>query len=258
MPRVARIVIPDCPHHVTQRGNNRQDVFFVPDDYHTYLAILREQSQRYGLDIHAYCLMTNHVHLAATPRSGESLAKAVGRTHWLYTQHVNHLHARTGHLWQNRFYSCALDRDHHWAAIRYVERNPVRSRLHRKAWLYAHSSAAAHVAKTGTATPLAVPAFADSDLQKTGRAARRRSPFPAADPASLLDLREWGRLWTGEQWVAELTRRDDAEFVERLRSQTGRGRPLNRDSFLSKVEKLLGRRVRPLPVGRPRKRRKGR
>ena len=159
MPRVGRIVIPGCAHHVTQRGNNRQDVFFVRDDYRTYLAILGEQSRRYGLQVHAYCLMTNHVHLVATPRSGQSLAKAVGRTHWLYTQTINRLHGRSGHLWQNRFYSCALDGDHYWAAIRYAERNPVRARLHRKAWLYPYSSAAAHVAKTGTAAPLAVPAL---------------------------------------------------------------------------------------------------
>ena len=223
MPRVGRIVIPGCAHHVTQRGNNRQDVFFVRDDYRTYLAMLGEQSRRYGLDVHAYCLMTNHVHLVGTPRSGQSLAKAVGRTHWLYTQTINRLHGRSGHLWQNRFYSCALDGDHYWAAIRYVERNPVRARLHRKAWVYPWSSAAAHVAKTG-----------------------------------LLDLREWGRVWTGEEWAAELMRGDDAEFVGRLRSQTGRGRPLGTDSFLSKVEKLLGRRVRPLPVGRPRKRKRNR
>ena len=267
MPRVARIVIPDRPHHVTQRGNNRQDVFFVPDDYRTYLAILREQSKRYGLRVHAYCLMTNHVHLVATPRSPESLAKAVGRTHWLYTQHINRLHGRVGHLWQNRFYSCALDRDHYWAAMRYVERNPVRARLHPKAWLYPHSSAAAHVGraaataeqKTGTGTPLPVPFSADAkdQTEKRGQPTGWQSPFSGADPSGLLDLRGWGKLWRAEQWAAELMRGDDAEFVERLRSQTGRGRPLGSDSFLSKVEKLLGRRVRPLPVGRPRKRGKG-
>ena len=281
MTRVARIVVPDCPHHITQRGNNRQDVFFVPDDYEAYLEILKKQSERYGVDVHAYCLMTNHVHLVATPHAADSLAKAVGRTHWLYSQAINRLHGRSGHLWQGRFYSCALDPDHYGAAMRYVERNPVRARLHRKAWLYPWSSAAAHCGlaktgapaerKTGTGTseagrscasscksaaggrPLPVPFSADAKAGKRGQPTGWQSPFSGADPSGLLDLHEWGKLWTGEQWAAELTRRDDAEFVERLRSQTGRGRPLGSDSFLSKAEKLIGRRLRPLPGGRPRK-----
>jgi len=144
MPRIARIVIPGCPHHITQRGNNRQDVFFVDDDRQRYLAILAAQAERFGLTVQGYCLMTNHVHLIATPREPESLAKAVGRTHWLYTQYVNRLHGRSGHLWQNRFYSCALDEPHFYAAMIYVERNPVRARLVRRAWRYPWSSAAAH------------------------------------------------------------------------------------------------------------------
>ncbi len=108
MPRVARIVIPGCPHHITQRGNNRQDVFFVDEDRDAYLRMLGEQAERFGVRVEAYCLMSNHVHLVATPRHADSLAKAIGRTHWLYTQYVNRLHGRSGHLWQNRFFSCAL------------------------------------------------------------------------------------------------------------------------------------------------------
>ncbi len=243
MTRVARIVMPERPHHITQRGNNRQDVFFVPDDYEAYLEILREQSERYGLDVHAYCLMTNHIHLVATPHGGDSLAKAVGRTHWIYARLVNRLHGHSGHLWQNRFHSCALDRDHFWRAIAYVERSPVRARLHRKAWLYPWSSAAAHcgdrerpaaTAKTGTATRLAVPAF---------------------DATGLLDLQRWRKMMDADEWRAELTRAEDPATLAQLRTQTGRGRPLGGDSFLSKVEKFVGRRVRPLPVGRPKKER---
>ena len=107
MPRVARIVVPGWPHHVTQRGNNRQDVFFVDDDRRAYLTILAEQCRRYRVGMLGYCLMTNHVHLIPVPRAddedGASMAKAIGRTHWLYAQHVNRLHRRSGHLWQNRF-----------------------------------------------------------------------------------------------------------------------------------------------------------
>ena len=105
MPRIARIVIPDCPHHIVQRGNNRQDVFFVDDDREAYLGILKYQADRYGLVVHAYCLMTNHIHIVATPSRADSLANAIGRTHWLYSQTINRLHGRRGHLWESRFYS---------------------------------------------------------------------------------------------------------------------------------------------------------
>ena len=238
MPRFARAVVPECPHHVTQRGNNRQDVFFVPDDYRLYLDILREQAERHGVEIHAYCLMTNHVHLVVTPDRAESLAKAVGRTHWRYSQTINRLHGRSGHLWQGRFYSCALDRPHFAAAVKYVERNPVRARIVRRAWEFAWSSAAAHCGKRGLA-----PAERSGDV-----------PVPAfRDETGLLDLGTWGKRLAGEDWRRVLSERDDKDAVRALRSCTSRGRPLGTDSFMSKIEKLVGRRLRPLPSGRPRK-----
>jgi len=129
VPRLARIVLPGVPHHITQRGNNRQDVFFVDDDRRAYLDLLGQHAERFGLKVLGYCLMANHVHLIATPSAEESLAKAVGRTHFGYTQYVNRHHRRSGHLWQNRFYSCALDEVHLWRAMRYTERNPVRGKL---------------------------------------------------------------------------------------------------------------------------------
>ena len=145
MPRLARTVAVGCAHHITQRGNNRQDVFFVDDDRRVYLELLGEQAEKYGLQIEGYCLMSNHVHLVAVPKAEEALAKAVGRTHFRYTQYINRFHKRNGHLWQGRFYSCALDTRHFWLALKYIERNPVRVRLCRKPWRYEWSSAAAHV-----------------------------------------------------------------------------------------------------------------
>jgi len=103
--------------------------------------------------------MTNHVHLIVTPAGPESLAKAIGRTHWLYTQYVNRLHGRSGHLWQNRFYSCALDEGHFWLATAYVERNPVRARLVRRPWRCPSSSAAAHCGKADKTSLLEVDAW---------------------------------------------------------------------------------------------------
>lgn len=222
MPRVARIVIPGYPHHVTQRGNNRQDVFFTDDDRRLYLSLLQEHAEAYGLGLLGYCLMTNHVHLIATPRDPHSLAKALGRTHHRYTQYINRLHGRSGHLWQNRFYSCALDELHLWRALAYVERNPVRAGWVRRAWTYAWSSAAAH----------------------TGKA--------AAPP--WLDMGLWTQTWQPAGWEQILRDREDEAMLGRIRLNTHRGRPLATDRVLAKLEHLLGRRLRSLPVGRPKKR----
>ncbi len=115
-----------------------------------------------------YCLMPNHVHLVALPHTADALAKAVGRTHFLYSQYINRLHGRSGHLWQGRFFSCALDETHCWAALCYVERNPVRARLAKRAWEYPWSSAEAHC--TGT------------------------------DQNGLLDLKEWRGRWETKTW----------------------------------------------------------
>ena len=145
MPRAARVVIPGCAHHVTQRGNNRQEVFFVEDDRRVYLEFLRDASAKFGLRLGGYCLMTNHVHLLATPRREDSLAKALGRTHLLYARHINRMHGRCGHLWQDRFFSSSLDDECFWTAVIYVERNPVRAGVVGKAWEYPWSSALAHV-----------------------------------------------------------------------------------------------------------------
>ncbi len=219
MPRIARIVVPGIPHHVVQRGNNQQDVFFVDDDRRTYLDMLAEQSDRFGLTLLAYCLMANHVHIVAIPQDEFALAKAVGRTHWLFSQYVNRLHRRSGHLWQNRFFSCPLDERHFWQACAYVERNPVRATLVRLAWRYPWSSAAAHVGKV--------------------------------DAPPWLDMAEWRSLGPVRGWRQELQRPEDEQDLDRLRAALHRGRPLGTDSFLSKLERKLGRRLRPRPVGRP-------
>ena len=117
MPRKARIVLPNIPHHITQRGNNKDAVFFVDKDKDVYLAFLQEESEKYGLELLGWCLMTNHIHLIARPETEDSLAKAVGRAHFRYTQYINRMQGRSGHLWQNRFYSCALDRSHFRQAL---------------------------------------------------------------------------------------------------------------------------------------------
>ena len=221
MPRLPRAVIPGLPHHITQRGNNGQDVFFVDSDRHIYLDLLKEQAQRFDFRALGYCLMTNHVHLIGIPRRADSLAKAIGRTHWLYTQYVNRLHGRTGHLWQNRFFSCLLDEAHLCAALCYVERNPVRAKLVRRAWDYDWSSARVHV----------------DGCQGDG----------------LIDWASWQAMPKDTKWAEMLSKSEDEEALNLIRVRTRTGRPLGSDRFLAKMEILAGRRLRPLPVGRPRK-----
>ncbi len=117
------------PHHVTQRGNNRQQVFFSDAQRRFYLTLLAEHAERNRLTVLGYCLMPNHVHAVVVPMAETAMAKAFGRTHNIYARHLNALRRRSGHLWQNRFYSAPLDRSHLLRALRYVDLNPVRARL---------------------------------------------------------------------------------------------------------------------------------
>jgi putative transposase len=127
MPRIARVVAVGLPHHITQRGNYRQDVFFDTDDRRQYLLWIGEYSAKYGLSVLAYCLMQNHVHFIAIPREANSLAKTFNAAHMRYSQYFNKKLKQRGHLWQGRFYSCVLDESHLMLASRYIERNPVRA-----------------------------------------------------------------------------------------------------------------------------------
>jgi len=221
MVREARIVVPGVAHHVTQRGNNRQDVFFVDADRRVYLSYLGESAARFGATVSGYCLMTNHVHLIVTPEREDSLSKALGRTHLMYAQYIHRLHGRLGHFWQNRFYSCPLDETHAHQAMAYIELNPVRAGLVRQPWEYVWSSARAHCGVCG-------------------------------DGSGLLDLRAWTQEMPVKEWKATLVSVGESrETIEPLRVHTRTGRPLGSDTFLSTVETFLGRRVRGVAMGRP-------
>jgi putative transposase len=146
MARLARVVVPGVWHHVTQRGNRRQTVFFSDADRATYLQFLMRHCARSAVHITGYCLMGNHVHLIAVPETSAGLAHALGRTDVDYARWLNLRRGETGHVWQNRFYSCPLDQRHQWEALRYVELNPVRAGLAADAAAWPWSSAAAHLA----------------------------------------------------------------------------------------------------------------
>ena len=145
MARIARVVVPEFPHHIIQRGNRRQKVFFNEDDYSQYLKLLDSYSQRFKVDILAYCLMPNHIHLIATPLKDGSLAQAIGETHRNYTRFINFREKWRGYLWQGRFSSYVLDERYLLAATRYILLNPVTAMIAKKPWDYKWSSTRHHM-----------------------------------------------------------------------------------------------------------------
>lgn len=222
MPRIARLVVPNAPHHITQRGIDGQHVFFDDEDRRLYLRILSEECSRWGMQLLAYCLMNDHVHLIAAPLKADALARAVGRTHWRYTQDINRVHGRSGHLWQNRFDSAPVDEQHLHLAIRYVEQNPVRARLCRRPWEYAWSSAAA---RCGWSRPAM---------------------------AELLEHPVWRQTSRDPQWNSIAADPLEASQLRDLRRATSRGRPIAGVEWTTRLEQEFNRSLRARPVGRPR------
>ena len=214
---MARVVVPGVPHHVTQRGNRRANVFFVRSDYRRYLRLLGDYSAERGLDILAYCLMPNHVHLVAVPAEAGSLAVVLKPVHLRYAQHVNRSQECSGRVWQGRFFSCPLDAAHTAAAIRYVETNPVRAGLEPRAANYEWSSAPAH-------------------------AGLRRDRVLAPEIDRWVSVDDWS------DWLSEA---EPEDLVSQLRLNTRTGRPLGEEGFVQRLETESGRRLHALPVGRP-------
>jgi putative transposase len=145
MARIARFVVPGLPHHVTQRGNRRENVFLSDADYELYRDLLAAQCRKHGVAVWSYCLMPNHVHHILVPDGERGLGLALGETHRRYSAVVNARLRVTGHLFQSRFGSVVLDEDHLLAAARYVALNPVRARLVQRAQDWRWSSARAHL-----------------------------------------------------------------------------------------------------------------
>src|SRR5271166_1980109 len=178
MARIARFVVPGLPHHVTQRGNRRERVFFSDDDYELYRDLLSSQCCRQGVACWAYCLMPNHVHLILVPDREEALGRALGETHRRYSSVINARLRVTGHLFQSRFGSAAMDEEHLMAAARYVALNPVRARLVARAEAISALRASETIGR-----PLGSASFLDRLAAATGRdpRPRRRGPKPKGD-----------------------------------------------------------------------------
>lgn len=213
MARIARVVVPNYPHHVTQRGSRKQPTFFRNEDYQLYMSLVAERCQRYGVEIWAYCLMPNHIHLVAVPSTSGSLAQALGFAHRKYAMKVNHRQGWTGHLWQERFSSFVMDENYLLAAVRYVELNPVRAGLVDDPFHYRWSSARAHLKKR------------DDALVKV---------------APMLE-----RVTCWSDFLA-----NEVQYEDEIQYHTKTGRPLGQSQFVSGLEKMLGRPMRPQKAGR--------
>jgi len=219
VPRFARVVIPQCPHHVTQRGNERRDIFFTPADRQVYLGLLQQYAELHGVQLLGFCLMTNHVHLVLVPARADGMAKTLREVQMRYSQYRHAVERGNGHLWQSRYYSCPVDPARLGSVMRYVERNPVRAGLVEQAESYPWSSAAAHLG--------------------------------ASDPRNLLALADWSQCWTAQQWGDIL--RDGADEAASIRDATYGGRPFGSEAFVARLEKYLERRLTRGAPGRPRK-----
>ena len=210
--------MPGLPHHVTQRGNRRQTVFFEDGDYRAYLKLIRAYSERFAVEILAYCLMPNHVHLVVVPPCRDSLAKLFGTAHHRHALRVNERFGWSGHLWQERFHSSVLDEPHMFAALRYVELNPVRANLCNRAQDWPWSSARGHLGIS-------------EDV--------------------ILDDSAW--LAGIDSWSGFLAEPGEPSLMKNLRVQTMTGRPSGDRTFIRQLERITGRRLRKQNKGpRPR------
>jgi putative transposase len=213
MPRNARCVLPGIPYHVTQRGTNRQIVFHSAADRRTYLSLIRENLEEAGVRALGYCLMTNHVHWVVIPEREDSLAVLFRRVHGRYAQAWNARRGRSGHVWQNRFFSCPLEENHLWVALRYVEQNPVRARLARAPEEYQWSSARANLCGE-------------------------------PDRARVLDREFWRRAGGVDTWREIHGAAEDGLATRLLQRCTYSGRPFGGEAFLEQIEVAVGRKWR--------------
>ena len=208
MARLARVVLPGLPHHVTQRGNGRQRTFYSDADYALYRGLLREQCAKAKVAVWSWVLMPNHVHLVLVPSDDDGLRRALAPLHRAYAGHVHERMQRTGHFWQGRFGCVAMDEAHAQAAIVYGLMNPVRAGLAKRAIDWRWSSVHALLGR-------------EEDPTTDVAAVRERLP----------DVED--RLAAGEE----------AEASERLRRAETIGRPLGDAAVMATVERLTGRRV---------------
>jgi len=215
MARMARAVAPGYPHHVTQRGNRRQQTFFDDEDYQAYSEVMSEWCIKFQVRIWAYCLMPNHIHLIAVPKTKDGLSRAISEAHRRYTRRINFRKGWRGHLWQGRFSSFIMEERYLSACTKYIELNPVRAGLVRRPEDWPWSSAGPHTEGK------------DDILVRT-------------KPLLKIVKKPWKNFLNFD--VSDTK-------IELLRKHERTGRPLGADSFIEKIELLLDRKLRPQKPG---------
>ncbi len=215
MARLARLVIPNLPHHVTQRGNGGARTFFGDEDYQYYLDLLQEHCTAAGVSIWAWVLMPNHVHLILTPRDADGLRRALSKVHRAYAGYIHARTKRAGHFWQGRFGCVAMDETHLAAALRYVALNPVRARLVKQATDWRWSSVHDQLSR------------------------KRRGMITDTGPVRERFPRFAEFIEAGE----------DEDLSMALRRAETIGRPLGDAAFLKRLERRTGRTLKPAKRG---------
>jgi len=210
MARLARVVIPGHPHHVTQRGNGRARTFFGDGDYALYRDLLADNCRMADVEVWAWCLMPNHVHLILVPSDPDGLRRALARVHRSYAGSIQARRKRSGHFWQGRFGAVAMDEEHLAAALRYVSLNPVRARLVERAQDWRWSSTRAHLRNKDDGVTALKPI---------------RERFP--------------------QFADLIESEPEADLFDGLRAAETIGRPLGSDRFLARLERVTGRALKP-------------
>ncbi len=227
MPRKPRHYLPGVPCHVIQRGNNRDVCFAAEEDYQVYLKWLKDGAERYGCAVHAYVLMTNHVHLLVTPQDREGVSRLMQSVGRRYVQYFNHNYDRTGTLWEGRHKASLVDADHYLLTLhRYIELNPVRAGMVRAAKDFRWSSYRWNA--LGRADPVITPHALYLGLHRNE--GKRR-----------------------EAYRALFRSHTDPEEQSRIHRLSEMGMPLGNDRFQARLEEVTGLRLGQTKRGRPRK-----
>ena len=225
MPRRARLLVPGVPVHLIQRGNNRSACFYAEDDYRFYLEHLAEQATKHGCALHAYCLMTNHVHLLMTPQHKDSLGQLMKALGQRYVQYVNRTYRRSGTLWEGRFRSFLLQEETYvLACYRYIELNPIRAAMVAHPAEYRWSSYRGNA--QGETNALLTPHPLYRSLGSDG--AERQANYR-------------------ELFRCEL----DPGLIDEIRLATNGNFALGNSLFIDQIEQALGRRAARGKPGRP-------
>lgn len=225
MPRKPRFYLPGIPVHIVQRGNCRQSTFFADGDYIAYLDWLNEGAERFGCAVHAYVLMTNHVHLLVTPEEADSVSRLVQHVGRLYVTYVNRVRSRSGTLWEGRHKGCPVSTARYFlACMRYIELNPVRAGMVGRPYEYRWSSYRGNACGMDDPVLTRHPVYLELGKHRAGQ------------------LRNYRMLFT-EAF-------DDAE-LHMIRATLQTGTPLGSEDFRQRLEQTLGRATGHWHRGRP-------